>query len=342
MSKTQKSNHRYSSLAVLLKKIGKKEKINIDIESHWGCVGSITKNNGTKTYFRGTSFDLNGLGSTKIAKDKGYAAYFLKQAGYNVIGGETFYSYDFAKALKNKNNPNSAYYYAEKIGFPVVVKPNSSTQGKLVCVCHNKKTFTNAVKKICKIDRVFLVQPLTSGRDYRILVLDNEVLSAYERTPFCVIGNGHSTIDKLIDEKIEQYSKNNRPINIKKDDFRIDDLLKRHKISRSKILPVGKYLSLLDNCNLSSGGDAHDVLDEIDPTYKKLAIDITREMGLRYSGIDLLVQNDIRKPLDQKKNTYSIIEINAAPGVNHYAKSGRRQMKIVYDIYKKILRALVK
>ena len=330
-----------STLAKTLKKIAKEEKIGIHIEPHWGYVGVITKKNGTQTYFRGTHFDLNGMGSSEIAKDKGYSAYFLKRFGYNTIETKTFYSYDFAKLLKSKDNPTAAYNYAKTIGFPVVVKPNSLSQGRLVCVCQNKKTFTEAVNKISKIDKVFLVQPLVYGHDFRILILDGEVISAYERTPFGIVGDGHSTVEKLINIKLKSLM-HTRSINIKKDDFRIDNRLKRYKINRDTILPNKKYFSLLDNCNLSSGGEAHDALDKMDYSNKKLAINIARDMGLRYLGLDIIVQNDISKPFNKKNNNYFVIEINAAPGVNHYAESGKKQKRTVYEIYRKILKALAK
>jgi len=44
-----------------------------------------------------------------------------------------------------------------------------------------------------------------------------------------------------------------------------------------------KVLPLLDNANLSAGGDAIDVTDVMHPSYKETAIRLSRDMGLRYS-----------------------------------------------------------
>ncbi len=299
-------------VANLLKRLGEEEGIPVHVEPTWGHVGQITRPDGTKTYFRGAHFDLNGLGSTEIAVDKGYAAYFLEQAGHNVIPGKTFYAPGFANAINSKDSIDAAYEYAKTtIGFPVVLKPNSSTQGKLVCVAHDKRTFMQAARSICKMDRVFLVQPLIKGHDYRVVVLDGEVMSAYERLPLSVAGNGISTIEELLDKKQKEYQARGRDTTINKEDFRIDNRLKRHQMNRSTILPANQSFALLDNRNLSTGGDAVDVIEEIDPSYKDLAIRIVRDMGLRYCGVDLMVQDDIRKPIDPKLNTYHVIEINA-------------------------------
>lgn len=328
-------------VADLLKRLGQEEGIPVHVEPTWGHVGQITRPDGTKTYFRGAHFDLNGLGSTEIAVDKGYAAYFLKQAGHNIIPGKTFYSPNFAKAIKSQDSIESAYKYAKTtIGFPVVLKPNSSTQGKLVCVAHDKRTFMQAARSICKMDRVFLVQPLIKGHDYRVVVLDGEVMSAYERLPLNVIGDGVSTIEELLDRKQKEYQARGRDTTINKEDFRIDNRLKRHQMSRSTVLQANQSFALLDNRNLSTGGDAVDVIDEIDPSYKDLAIKIVRDMGLRYCGVDFMVQEDIRKPIDPTLNNYHVIEINAAPGIDHYAESGDKQKLIVAEMYRRVLRTI--
>lgn len=137
-------------VASLLKRLGDEEKIPVNLEPAWRHAGRITRRDGTVTYFRGAHFDLNGMGSMQIAVDKGYTAYFLEQAGYNVIPGRTFYSPEFAKIIKSQDGPEAAYQYAKKvIGLPVVIKPNSSTQGRLVCLAHDKKTFFEAARHIC-------------------------------------------------------------------------------------------------------------------------------------------------------------------------------------------------
>jgi len=61
-------------------------------------------------------------------------------------------------------------------------------------------------------------------------------------------------------------------------------------------------------------------------------------MGLRLCGVDLMVHGDIRE--NPKK--YWVLEINAAPGLDHYVKTGKAQQKIVEDLYLKVLKSLQK
>lgn len=338
--KTKPQNH-INFVASLLRQLGKEEGIKVEVEPSWEHVGKITRRDESVTYFKGSKFNLNGLGSTEIAVDKAYSAYFLNQAGYRVIPTKTFYSPEFCKIINSPDNPNAAYKYAKKIGWPIIIKPNSLSQGRLVCLVHNKHELTRAAKKISKLDRVFLVQPFIKGHDYRIVVLDNEVISAYERLPLSITGDGRSTVIQLLDKKQKFFWQLGRDTIINKHDFRFDLKLKKYHLNRTSVLPRGRSRALLDNCNLSTGGSSVDVTKQIHESFKNLAINITRDMGLRYCGVDLMVDKDIKQPLSASNN-YRVIEINAAPGLDHYAEAGARQRKIVKEMYRKILRKLAK
>ena len=106
-----------------------------------------------------------------------------------------------------------------------------------------------------------------------------------------------------------------------------------------KSIPAsGEKIFLLDNANLSTGGDSVDVTDNVHPDFKKIAIDLTRDMGLRLCGVDLMIAGDIT----QKPNKYWVLEINAAPGLDHYVKTGKKQEQIVEDLYLKVLKSIEK
>lgn len=322
----------------ILMQLARKFGIKIVVEPRYGFAGQIVLAEGTKKYFRGSNFDLNPLGASEIARDKTYAAFFLQKLGYPVIEGESFFSPAWCKIIQSHRNIEAAYRYAKKIGWPIIVKPNGLSQGSGVEKIYTRRDFFRAVKAICKKDRVFLVQREAKGRDYRIVVLDGEVMSAYERLPLQVQGDGKSTIIQLLDKKQKYFNAIDRDTIIKKDDIRITGRLNRLELTRQNILPKGKVIALLDNRNLSSGGDAVDATNDIHPSFARLCISITRDMGLRYCGVDLMIDGDIRDPVKQ----YRIIEINAAPGIDHYAHTGRKQKIIVNKMYEKVFLALIK
>jgi D-alanine-D-alanine ligase-like ATP-grasp enzyme len=324
-------------LAQLLKKIAPKIGASVLIEPKWGVVGQITFKSGARSYFRYNSLDLNPVGSSDIAKDKGFAYFFMQKMGYPTIpGSDTFYSDRWAKAIDSNKNIDAAYRHAVKLGFPVIVKPNGGSQGVGVRLVHNKREFYEAMQEAFQSDRIALVQRPVYGKDYRIVVLDNKIISAYQRIPLNVIGDGKSTIAKLLKAKQRKFVTSNRDTQIDPSDPRIASKLKYQRMNFLSVPAKGQQVFLLDNANLSTGGDAVDVTHTIHPEFKDLAINLTRDMGLRLCGVDIMVEDNI----SEKPKTYWIIEINAAPGLDHYVKMGGDQKRIVENLYLEVLKHL--
>jgi len=219
-----------------------------------------------------------------------------------------------------------------------VVKPNSGSQGVGVAVVHNRREFYRAMRAAFKQDRVVLVQRPVRGKDYRLVVLDNEVVSAYERIPLNIVGDGKTSIQRLLQMKQRQFIAAKRGTRIKVDDPRIAEKLKRQGLSLRSMLSRGERIFLLDNANLSSGGNAVDVTAQVNPIFRELAVHLTSDMNLRLCGVDLIVDGDISEPPVAGK--YWVLEINAAPGLDHYAKAGKAQERIVEELYLKVLRSL--
>jgi hypothetical protein len=183
-----------SFVAPIIKKLARKAGVKVLLEPSYHYAGQIEFQDGRRKYFKGTCFDLNPLGSAEIAKDKAYATFFMQRLGYKTIEGDSFFTPQWCKTIRSDRGPDLAYRYARQLGFPVMVKPNALSQGAGVCKVHNRDEFQQAVRSFSNRDRVFLVQRAMEGRDYRIVVLNNEVISAYERTPLAVVGDSKSSI----------------------------------------------------------------------------------------------------------------------------------------------------
>lgn len=326
-----------SILAEILIEIAPRIGARVTLEPIWGYVGQITYASGVKRYFRSSTLDINRVGASDIAKDKGYAKYFMRLMGYQTIPGETFYSKSWAKAIRSRKGIDAAYRYAKRIGLPVIVKPNSRSQGNGVMKAHNKTEFYQAARWAFAKDSTILVERTIIGKDYRIVVLDDTIISAYERTPLQVIGNGRSTIELLLKAKQRMFVKQDRDTQIDLKDPRIKAKLKRQHLTLQSVLEVGDAIFLLDNANLSTGGESIDVTDIVHPEIARMAVKLTKDMGLRLCGVDVIAPFSI----DQSpKSGYHIIEVNSAPGLDHYAALGDKQRKIVEDLYLQVLVAM--
>lgn len=335
-------NNKKESLLLgrLLQKLAPKIGASVFLEPEWQIAGQITFKGGRHSYFRYNTLDLNPVGAADIAKDKDYANIFMKRLGYPITpNSRGFLAPSWAKTIgATTGGIKEACAYAQKIGFPVVAKPNSGSQGVGVFLAHNLSELRRALKEIFQLDRVALIQSFISGRDYRVVVLDDQVISAYERVPLSVLGDGRSTILQLIKKKQQLFIKEKRDTRIKTKDIRISLKLAHQGKNFQSIPALDERIYLLDNANLSSGGEAIDFSHKIHPGFKKLAIQLTRDMNLRLAGVDLIIAGEIA----QAPRKYWILEINAAPGLDHYATLGKPQEKLVAELYLKVLKSLEK
>jgi len=324
-----------SFAAINFAKAGRKIGAAVIFNEDYGFAGQVRHKDGRVRYFRRAHIDINPLGASEIAKYKCYTNYFLEEMGYPVIEGMTFFSDSFACELGSKRDIDAAYRYAKTLGFPVIVKPNSKGQGEGVAKVYNKRDFFLCMRKALNNDTAALVQRVVPGIDYRIVVLDNKILYAIERRALEVIGDGKSTVRQLLAAR-QRLVKKERSLQLPLDDYRVLCNLRRRRLSFASVLSKGEKLQLLDNANLSTGGDGRDVSHEVHPGFKQIAIDITRRMGLRLCGVDLMVDGDI----SASPATYWVIELNASPGMDAFLFSRSRRAKVLQQLYGEVLNAM--
>jgi len=271
------------ALAHILQKVAPRIGARVLMEPQWEMVGQITFKSGRCSYFKYNTLalDLNPIGGSEVARDKDYANFFMKTMGYSIVpGSKTFFSNQWAQATRSPHRDiDAGYIHAQKLGFPVIVKPNNGSQGAGVSLVHTKQEFYACARAIFKQNRIILVQRPVTGKDYRILVLDKKIISAYERIPLNIVGDGKSTIEKLFKIKQKECLVSGRHMHIKINDPRIALKLKHQRFNLKTILTKGQKVFLLDNANLSTGGDLVDVTQKVHPEFKKLAIKLTPRYG---------------------------------------------------------------
>ncbi|MEX0720313.1 MAG: cyanophycin synthetase, partial [Balneolaceae bacterium] len=238
-----------------------------------------------------------------IAADKAVTKNLLSNMGIPVPKG--FTAYTFREALKT----------AESIGYPVTIKPLTGNHGRgITANIKNPDELEAAFNEAQKIMDTVLVEEYLKGSDYRLLVIDGKLVAAAKRDPASVTGDGISTIKQLIDQVNADPE---RGIGHEKNltQIKIDDITKRlltqKQYSLKSVLPAGEKLHIKSAANLSAGGIAIDVTDEIHPATKAVAERAAKIIGLNIIGIDMII-TDHRIPLSHKNG--GIIEVNAAPG----------------------------
>ncbi len=201
-------------------------------------------------------------------------------------------------------------------GFPLVMKPQSSNHGKGINTeISNKEKAVYAFHMAKKFCENVIVEKHVTGFDYRLLVVNYQLVAVAKRTPAAIVGNGVFTIKALIDEANSHPTRGighqNFLTRIEIDE-NTQSILQDSGMTLDTILPKGQLLILKSAANLSSGGTAIDVTHLVHPQNKFLAERIARLVNLDICGIDLIAE-DISAAITDKNG--AVLEVNAGPGI---------------------------
>ena len=251
-----------------------------------------------------------GLISSDIAQDKELTKKVLQEHFLPVPEGIV------ARSLEEVHEA------MKQISPPYVVKPFNGNHGNGVSLnLYSDFDVAEAFEIAREFSRCVLLEEMCEGRDYRLLIINGELIAAAERIPPSVVGDGHLTIQQLINE-LNKDPRRGRGHESVLTLIEVDEImlshLKKQDLSLESVPAKNQKVALRQNANLSSGGSAHDVTDLVHPDIKSMGERAARAIGLDICGIDLIAQ-DISQPLNK---SVKIIEVNAGPGLRmHLAPS---------------------
>jgi cyanophycin synthetase len=210
----------------------------------------------------------------------------------------------------------AALQAAERLGYPVVVKPKDGNQGRGVSTgLTGPEQVRSAWGRAREISRQVLVESHQAGCDYRILVVGGRVVAVAQRIPGHVVGNGVQTVRELV-EQINSDPRRGHGHEKSLTRIELDDealrLLAEAALRPSSVLPKGEVFYLRTTGNLSTGGTAIDRTDEIHPDNRRMAERAARAIGLDVAGVDFL-SPDIAESYREVGG--AIVEVNAGPGL---------------------------
>ena len=186
----------------------------------------------------------------------------------------------------------------------------------------NWEDAVKGLKHAKEYSRRVIVEKFVTGFDFRVLVINNEVIAAAQRVPAHVIGNGKNTIQELIDITNEDPRRGYGHENVLTEitiDRTTERLIDNAGYTLDSVLPEDETLYLKSTANLSTGGTSVDVTDLMHPENVFIAERISRVIDLDICGIDIMAPN-LTQSL--KENGGVILEVNAAPGFRmHLAPS---------------------
>jgi cyanophycin synthetase len=241
--------------------------------------------------------------ATRLARSKIATAHVLREAGLPVP--------DHAPA----ESEDRAVRIAERLGYPVVVKPADQDGGRGVSADLRTEA---AVRKAWRVAREaspsVLVEKHFHGNDHRLQVFGGAVFWAVHRVPGGVLGDGRRTVRALLDEVNADPRRGPRGSNALLKHIDLDDealeLLAEQSIGVDSIPAAGQFVRMRRAANVASGGHPVPVLEQAHPDNLALGARAARILGLDLAGIDLLIP-DIR--VSWLESGAAICEVNAQP-----------------------------
>lgn len=260
--------------------------------------------------------------AARTARNKMYATAILRRAGIPVPDH------------KMADTEARAERIAEQFGYPVVVKPADLDGGVGVSAgLQNRSELARAFNQARRASRSILVEKHVEGRDYRVTVFRGEVVSAVERVPGGVSGDGRHTVRELLEllnaEPLRGAGRNAQLKEVTWDNEAIA-LLEEAGLKANSVPGEGQFVRLRRTANLATGGTPVRVLEQMHPDNRRLAVRAASILRLDIAGVDLLMP-DIGRSWRETGGV--VCEVNAQPSLGGQTVGG--------TLYAPILRALV-
>ncbi|MBC5635697.1 acylphosphatase [Ornithinibacillus sp. BX22] len=252
-----------------------------------GRLYSLSSDQRTHFFFRSRGDKVTNE-AVEIGSEKDDTKIWLEKAGVPVPKG---------KGFNEDAQDEEIISYSKTIPYPLVIKPTNASLGNgVVTNIRSEKEFRKALTYIREelgYPEV-IVEQHVEGKEYRVYVVDDKVIAAYNRVPANIKGDGVHTIEELIEMKNIERRKNARLksclIEIDKE---ILEFVQEAGYRMEDVPEKGKLIYLREKTNVSSGGDPIDVTDTMPVDIKKIAIDALKAIpGLYHGGVDIIVNED--------------------------------------------------
>jgi len=266
-----------------------------------GRLFSLSSEERTHYFFR-TRGDKVTSEAVELVDDKGVTKDILAKHQVPVPKG---------KGFPEDATDEEIIAFSKTIDFPIVFKPTNASLGAgVVTNINSNEEFLDAlhyVRHELGYGEV-IVEQHVQGPEYRLYVVDDKVIAAYNRIPANITGDGIHTIEELIELKNYERRQNARLnsclIHI---DVEILEFIEKKGYNLTSIPPKGEYILLREKTNVSTGGDPLDVTDEISDDIKQIAVNTIKAFpGLYHAGVDIIINED-----GNLKEPAYVLEINA-------------------------------
>ncbi len=253
-------------------------------------------------------YPQNNSTAATLASDKYFTNRILESAGVATLGGDYFFLHDRHRAHRPPGHEREdAFAYFRRLGAAAFIKPLQGSRGD----------FAQAVDGEAALDRHFLavsrhydsvlIQPIVTGLEYRVFLLDGEVAYSARKYPPFVVGDGVRPIrDLLVAHNAALHARGLSSV----------AATATPESSLDVVLRAGERWEIGGRMNLSAGGKMAFEAPRGEAAFMA-ARKAVQALGLRVAAVDLFADTG------GEPEATRIIEVNSNPSIRLLEEADR-------------------
>jgi hypothetical protein len=256
-------------------------------------------------------YPQNSSTAASLATDKYFANIILERAGVPTLGGRYFFLHDRHRAHRAPGHERAdALEYFRALDASAFAKPLTGSRGDFAQALHGEASFSEYLDDVSRYYDSVLIQPIVSGIEIRIFLLDDEMVYSARKHPAALVGDGSRTIrDLLADHNAALHSRGLSSAALPQGGDLADI-----------VLPDGKRWEIPGRMNLSAGGAMVLEPPRAESAVTVLARQAARALGLRVAAVDLFTD------IEGAPEAVRIIEVNSNPSIRLLEESARSDL----------------
>ena len=284
----------------------------VDIDGGTGLVFSVAS--GTKSIYFGAGrsswYPQNNATASSLASDKYFTNRILERAGVATLGGEYFFLHERHRAHRPAGHEREdASEYFRKLGGTAFVKPLLGSRGDFAQVVDGEAALVEYFGAVSQHYDSILIQPVVSGIEYRVFLLDDETVYSARKYPPFLLGDGARPVrDLLAAHNAALRSRGLSPASMDRD------------TSLDLVPPRGERWEIPGRMNLSTGGTMVLETPRSEDAVYRLARKAAKALGLRVAAIDMFTE------FGGDPEAMRIIEVNSNPSIRLLEQSDRSDL----------------
>jgi hypothetical protein len=245
-------------------------------------------------------YPQNNATAASLATDKYFAKLILERAGIPTLGGRYFFLHDRHRAHRAPGHERGdALNYFRSLGGSAFAKPLTGSRGDFAQAIHGEASLPGYLDDVARYYDSVLIQPIVSGIETRIFLLDDEVVYSARKWPPFLVGDGTSAIGELLAKhNAALQSRGLSPAAVDADS----------EGNPNVVLAKGERWKIPGRMNLSAGGTM--VLESCgESAVIAQASRAVKALGLRVAAVDLFTD------IEGDPEAVRVIEVNSNPSI---------------------------